>query len=147
MINVAPPSVAHEILLRFSAENERKLQEIKKKSGVLKIDDKEYQAGINDFEPLGSLGQGTSGTVVKMRYRPSGDIFAVKQMLRSGNKEEIKRVLMDLDVILRSHDCPYIIHCYGCIISDVRRTSWFCFNVASLTIGICLRVTSGYVWS
>lgn len=41
-------------------------------------------------------------------------------MRRTGNKDENKRILMDLDVVLKSHDCPYIIQCYGAIVTNVR---------------------------
>uniref|UniRef100_A0A8D0GRY9 Dual specificity mitogen-activated protein kinase kinase 7 n=1 Tax=Sphenodon punctatus TaxID=8508 RepID=A0A8D0GRY9_SPHPU len=41
-----------------------------------------------------------------------------KQMRRSGNKEENKRILMDLDVVLKSHDCPYIVQCFGTFITN-----------------------------
>ncbi|NXA57242.1 MP2K7 kinase, partial [Nothocercus julius] len=37
---------------------------------------------------------------------------------RSGNKEENKRILMDLDVVLKSHDCPYIVQCFGTFITN-----------------------------
>ncbi|KAH0508225.1 Dual specificity mitogen-activated protein kinase kinase 7 [Microtus ochrogaster] len=39
-------------------------------------------------------------------------------MRRSGNKEENKRILMDLDVVLKSHDCPYIVQCFGTFITN-----------------------------
>lgn len=42
-----------------------------------------------------------------------------QQMRRTGNKDENKRILMDLDVVLKSHDCPYIIQCYGAIVTSV----------------------------
>lgn len=42
-------------------------------------------------------------------------------MRRTGNKDENKRILMDLDVVLKSHDCPYIIQCYGAIVTNVSR--------------------------
>ncbi|XP_016058978.1 PREDICTED: dual specificity mitogen-activated protein kinase kinase 7 isoform X2 [Miniopterus natalensis] len=41
-----------------------------------------------------------------------------QQMRRSGNKEENKRILMDLDVVLKSHDCPYIVQCFGTFITN-----------------------------
>uniref|UniRef100_A0A8C7EG39 Uncharacterized protein n=1 Tax=Nothoprocta perdicaria TaxID=30464 RepID=A0A8C7EG39_NOTPE len=72
-----------------------------------------YQAEINDLENLGEIGSGTCGQVWKMRFRKSGHVIAVKQMRRSGNKEENKRILMDLDVVLKSHDCPYIVQCFA----------------------------------
>lgn len=43
----------------------------------------------------------------------------MQQMRRSGNKEENKRILMDLDVVLKSHDCPYIVQCFGTFITNV----------------------------
>ncbi|OWK50192.1 Dual specificity mitogen-activated protein kinase kinase 7 [Lonchura striata] len=67
------------------------------------------RAEINDLENLGEIGSGTCGQVWKMRFRKTGHVIAVKQMRRSGNREENKRILMDLDVVLKSHDCPYII--------------------------------------
>lgn len=48
-------------------------------------------------------------------------------MRRSGNSEENKRIIMDIDVVLKSHDCPYIVKCLGCFIteSDV----WICMEL------------------
>lgn len=48
-------------------------------------------------------------------------------MRRSGNREENKRITMDLEVVLKSHDCPYIVQCMGCFIteSDV----WICMEL------------------
>lgn len=46
-------------------------------------------------------------------------VFCHQQMRRTGNKDENKRILMDLDVVLKSHDCPYIIQCYGAIVTNV----------------------------
>lgn len=40
-------------------------------------------------------------------------------MRRSGNREENKRIIMDLDVVLKSHDCPYIVRSYGTFITQV----------------------------
>lgn len=45
----------------------------------------------------------------------------LQQMRRTGNKDENKRILMDLDVVLKSHDCPYIIQCYGAIVTNVSQ--------------------------
>ncbi|XP_060710846.1 dual specificity mitogen-activated protein kinase kinase 7 isoform X1 [Hemiscyllium ocellatum] len=101
-----------------SIEIEQKLQEIMKQTGYLTIGGQRYQAEISDLENLGEIGSGTCGQVWKMRFKKSGHIIAVKQMRRSGNKEENKRILMDLDVVLKSHDCPYIVQCYGTFITN-----------------------------
>ncbi|XP_068951566.1 dual specificity mitogen-activated protein kinase kinase 7 isoform X2 [Petaurus breviceps papuanus] len=101
-----------------SIEIDQKLQEIMKQTGYLTIGGQRYQAEINDLENLGEMGSGTCGQVWKMRFKKTGHILAVKQMRRSGNKEENKRILMDLDVVLKSHDCPYIVQCFGTFITN-----------------------------
>ena len=40
-------------------------------------------------------------------------------MRRSGNCEENKRIIMDLDVVIKSHNCPYIVQCIGTFITTV----------------------------
>lgn len=50
-----------------------------------------------------------------------------QQMRRSGNSEETKRILMDLDVVVRSHDCPYIVRCLGCFVTDAD--VWICMEL------------------
>ena len=48
-------------------------------------------------------------------------------MRRTGNSEETKRIVMDMDVVLKSHDCREIVVCLGCFItaSDV----WICMEL------------------
>ena len=48
-------------------------------------------------------------------------------MRRTGNSEETKRIVMDMDVVLKSHDCKEIVVCLGCFItaSDV----WICMEL------------------
>ncbi|XP_021237477.1 dual specificity mitogen-activated protein kinase kinase 7, partial [Numida meleagris] len=101
-----------------SIEIDQKLQEIMKQTGYLTVGGQRYQAEINDLENLGEIGSGTCGQVWKMRFRKTGHVIAVKQMRRSGNREENKRILMDLDVVLKSHDCPYIVQCFGTFITN-----------------------------
>lgn len=112
---------------KHDSEFESKLQEIMKMNGILNINGQRYQTDMKDLEHLGELGNGTCGHVVKMKHKPSGVVIAVKQMRRSGNAEENKRIIMDLDVVLKSHDCPYIVQCLGCFIteSDV----WICMEL------------------
>ena len=99
-------------------EQEKKFQEIIRKSGQLKIHGQVYNTRIDDLELLGDLGNGTCGHVVKMRHIYTGEVIAVKQMRRTGNRDEEKRIIMDLDVVLKSHDCQDIVLCLGCFIND-----------------------------
>ncbi|KAJ8404203.1 hypothetical protein AAFF_G00339760 [Aldrovandia affinis] len=107
--------------LQKSLENteiDQKMQEIMKQTGYLKIDGQRYPAEVADLIGEGEIGSGTCGQVFKVRFKKTGHLMAVKQMRRTGNKDENKRILMDLDVVLKSHDCPYIIQCYGAIVTS-----------------------------
>uniref|UniRef100_A0A8C6PZ77 Mitogen-activated protein kinase kinase 7 n=1 Tax=Nothobranchius furzeri TaxID=105023 RepID=A0A8C6PZ77_NOTFU len=107
--------------LQKSLENveiDQKLQEIMKQTGYLKIDGQRYPAEVTDLISEGEIGSGTCGQVFKVRFKKTDHVIAVKQMRRTGNKDENKRILMDLDVVLKSHDCPYIIQCYGAIVTN-----------------------------
>ena len=89
-------------------EQERKLKEIMSQTGLLQINGKQYSTRIDDLDLIGDLGNGTCGHVVEMRHKESGAVIAVKQMRRTGNSDENKRILMDLDVVLKSHDCEQV---------------------------------------
>jgi mitogen-activated protein kinase kinase 7 len=58
-------------------------------------------------------------------------------MRRTGNHDELKRIVMDLDVVLESNDCPYIVTCLGCFIwqSDV----WICMELMSTCLDKLLK--------
>ncbi|VEN60001.1 unnamed protein product [Callosobruchus maculatus] len=108
-------------------ETERKLKEIMKISGDLTIDGTLYKTDIKDMVDIEELGNGTCGHVVKMKHKPSGNIIAVKQMRRSGNSDETKRIIMDIEVVLKSHDCKYIVQCLGCFITESE--VWICMEL------------------
>ncbi|XP_037300471.1 LOW QUALITY PROTEIN: serine/threonine-protein kinase dst3 [Manduca sexta] len=110
-----------------ATETEYRMREVYKVSGKLNVDGTEYSSSIDDLQHLGELGSGTCGHVVKMLHKPSAAVIAVKQMRRSGNSEETKRILMDLDVVVRSHDCPYIVRCLGCFVTDAD--VWICMEL------------------
>lgn len=48
-------------------------------------------------------------------------------MRRTNNSDEEKRIIMDIDVVLKSHDCPYIVHCLGCFITEAE--VWICMEL------------------
>ncbi|XP_055352452.1 dual specificity mitogen-activated protein kinase kinase 7-like [Paramacrobiotus metropolitanus] len=108
-------------------EYEEKLGEIMKKTNIITIRGMKYESKIDDLENLGELGHGTCGTVVRMRFKKTGDILAVKIMRKSGNREENKRIIRDLDVVLKSHDCPHIVQCVGCFVTDAE--VWICMEM------------------
>ncbi|XP_063373713.1 dual specificity mitogen-activated protein kinase kinase 7-like isoform X1 [Cydia amplana] len=116
-----PPRSPH------AAETENRMREVHKVSGNLTVNNVQYRSNVDDLIQLGELGSGTCGHVVKMMHKPSGAVIAVKQMRRSGNSEETKRILMDLDVVLGSHDCQYIVRCLGCFVTDAD--VWICMEL------------------
>ncbi|ALC48756.1 hep [Drosophila busckii] len=120
-------------------ETDKKLKMIMGQTGKLNINGRQYPTDINDLRHLGDLGNGTSGNVVKMLHLSSNTIIAVKQMRRTGNAEENKRILMDLDVVLKSHDCKYIVKCLGCFVRDPD--VWICMELMSMCFDKLLKLT------
>ncbi|KAK7473820.1 hypothetical protein BaRGS_00034927 [Batillaria attramentaria] len=122
-----------------SAEIDQKIEEIMKQSGILTLNKQKIRTEITDLESQGELGHGTCGQVVRMLHKPSGMLMAVKQMRRSGNREENKRIIMDLDVVIKSHDCPYIVQCVGTFIT--RSEVWICMELMSTCLDKLLKRT------
>ncbi len=81
---------------------------------------------IDSLEAIDELGFGSCGHVIRMRHKETSTIVAVKQMRRSGNKEENKRILMDLEVVLKSHNCPFIVQCLGALVNPSE--VWICME-------------------
>lgn len=97
--------------------------------GKLEIHGEEIKVDREELEDLGEIGFGTCGHVYKMRHKPTGALMAVKQMPRSNNEEDIKRIGMDLDIVLKSRDCKFIVHCLGCFIFNAE--VWICMELMS----------------
>jgi len=56
-----------------------------------------------------------------MEHVSSKTELAVKIMHRTASDEENKRIIMDLDVIIKSYNFPYIVRCLGYFINSVSR--------------------------
>uniref|UniRef100_A0A914D8N9 Protein kinase domain-containing protein n=1 Tax=Acrobeloides nanus TaxID=290746 RepID=A0A914D8N9_9BILA len=76
----------------------------------------------------GSLGSGAFGFVEKVNFH--GYTLAVKEMaIIDDNKIDVtKRVLMDLEVIRKSNECPYIVKCFGYILTEGKETLYICME-------------------
>lgn len=59
----------------------------------------------------------------------------------SGKVEENKRIIMDLDVVVKSHDCKYIVKCLGYFISE--SDVWICMELMSLCFDKLLKLIKG----
>jgi len=143
-----PRSGRPKLNLNFSREKrksertaaiERELCELTKKASVLDIDGEKYSFKMEDLEEIEEIGSGTCGVVNKMYHRVTDTTMAVKIMGRTPIMEEQKRILMDLDVITKCNDCPYIVQCYGLFItqSDV----FVCMELMGTCLEKLLRTT------
>lgn len=110
--------------------NDEKYKEILKNSGYLLINGQRISTCMDDLTSISELGSGTCGQVYKMVHNPTGYVMAVKQMGITGVAEENKRIIMDLDVVLKSHDCADIVRCLGYFISN--SDVWICMELMSM---------------
>ncbi|PIK37387.1 hypothetical protein BSL78_25763 [Apostichopus japonicus] len=88
---------------------------------------KEYPLKGEDLSKITQLGIGGYGVVDKMKHEPSGKEMAVKRIRFQVNTKEDQRLLMDLDVCIRSSDCQYTVQFFGALFyeGDV----WICMEV------------------
>ncbi|PAA75263.1 hypothetical protein BOX15_Mlig021628g3 [Macrostomum lignano] len=134
------PSSAHSV--QFSPEDQvhRRYEEMLKKSGQLTLDPggPTISCQREDIQLECELGQGICGVVSRARLKQCGRQMAVKVMRRTGNNaEENKRVIMDLEVVTKCHDCRHIVRCFGVFIfpSEV----WVCMELMATCLDRLMR--------
>ncbi|ROJ30552.1 Dual specificity mitogen-activated protein kinase kinase 4 [Anabarilius grahami] len=99
-------------------------------SGKLKISpEQHWDFTAEDLKDLGEIGRGAYGSVNKMVHKPSQQIMAVKRIRSTVDEREQKQLLMDLDVVMRSSDCPYIVQFYGALFRE--GDCWICMELMS----------------
>lgn len=99
---------------------------------TITIDDREFQVEANDLEPICELGSGAYGIVEKMIHRQTSTVMAVKRIRHTVNSEEQKRLLMDLDISMRSSACNYTVHFYGAMFRE--GDVWICMEVMDMSL-------------
>jgi len=70
-------------------------------------------------------------------------------MRRSSNDEDNKRIIMDLDVVVKSHNCPYIIQCIGTFIFTVHNrniTTHSSRLTAIIRVNVCQTAVTVKSW-
>ncbi|CAJ0947253.1 unnamed protein product, partial [Mesorhabditis belari] len=103
---------------RVNTENDevnRRFEAVRAQSGLLRLGGKIEKCSYGDLQFMEDIGHGSCGHVQKMQYK--GHVMAVKQMARTGNADVSRRILMDLDVVLRCQS-RHIVICYGFFITD-----------------------------
>uniref|UniRef100_A0A914YEC9 mitogen-activated protein kinase kinase n=1 Tax=Panagrolaimus superbus TaxID=310955 RepID=A0A914YEC9_9BILA len=94
---------------------DREYERIKTNSGKLQIGPEQYEnVKIEHLRIISELGFGACGNVTQRAL--NNRILAVKEMKKTSNEEENKRIYMDLQVIT-CNDCPFIVKSYGYIIT------------------------------
>ncbi|XP_042561470.1 dual specificity mitogen-activated protein kinase kinase 4-like isoform X3 [Clupea harengus] len=102
-------------------------------SGKLKISAEQHcDFTAEDLKDLGEIGRGAYGSVNKMVHKPSNQIMAVKRIRSTVDEKEQKQLLMDLDVVMRSSDCPYIVQFYGALFRE--GDCWICMELMSTSL-------------
>ena len=96
-------------------------------STTININNQTLGLRADDLEVVCELGRGAYGDVHKMRERLSGLELAVKRIRYTMNSVEQRRTAMDLDVAMRSLDCPFTVHFYGAMFRD--GDVWMCMEV------------------
>uniref|UniRef100_A0A8C4QJ67 mitogen-activated protein kinase kinase n=1 Tax=Eptatretus burgeri TaxID=7764 RepID=A0A8C4QJ67_EPTBU len=96
------------------------------------IGDKNFEVKADDLESLCELGRGAYGVVEKVRHTTSGTIMAVKRIRATVNSQEQKRLLMDLDISMRTVDCPYTVTFYGALFRE--GDVWICMELMDTSL-------------
>lgn len=107
-------------------------------TGKLQFGGKSYDFTSEDMQDLGEIGRGGFGTVNKMIHRKSGMVLAVKRIRSTVDEKEQKQLLMDLDVVMKSNECVYIVQFYGALFKEVTR-----LFVLFLCVFVCIAVFVG----
>uniref|UniRef100_A0A3B4UG08 mitogen-activated protein kinase kinase n=1 Tax=Seriola dumerili TaxID=41447 RepID=A0A3B4UG08_SERDU len=86
----------------------------------------------DDLEQIAELGRGAYGVVDKMKHVPSGVIMAVKRIRATVNSLEQKRLLMDLDISMRTVDCFFTVTFYGALFRE--GDVWICMELMDTSL-------------
>ncbi|XP_076249968.1 dual specificity mitogen-activated protein kinase kinase 4 isoform X1 [Rhynchophorus ferrugineus] len=101
-------------------------------TGKLQIGGTTYDFTSDDLQDLGEIGRGGFGTVNKMVHRKSNTVIAVKRIRSTVDEKEQKQLLMDLDVVMKSNECNYIVQFYGALFKE--GDCWICMELMDTSL-------------
>ncbi|XP_076544373.1 dual specificity mitogen-activated protein kinase kinase 4 [Osmia lignaria lignaria] len=93
-----------------------------------------YDFTSEDLQDLGEIGRGGFGTVNKMIHRLSNTVMAVKRIRSTVDEREQKQLLMDLEVVMKSNECPCIVQFYGALFKE--GDCWICMELMDTSLDI-----------
>jgi mitogen-activated protein kinase kinase 3 len=97
---------------------------------TLTISGKEYPCTTANLEKISELGRGAYGVVDRMKHGGNGGSgieMAVKRIRHTVNTTEQQRLLMDLEISIRSSSFPYTIDFYGALYEE--GDVWICMEL------------------
>lgn len=102
-------------------------------SGKLQLGPNEiYEFTSDDMQDLGEIGRGAFGAVNKMIFRKNKTVMAVKRIRSTVDEKEQKQLLMDLEVVMKSNDCNFIVQFYGALFKE--GDCWICMELMDTSL-------------
>jgi len=92
-----------------------------------------------DLEDMGEIGRGNFGSVSKMVHIKTNTVMAVKRIRSTVDEKEQKQLLMDLGVVMRSNNCPFIVQFYGALFTE--GDCWICMELMDISLDKFYRFT------
>ncbi|XP_063696002.1 dual specificity mitogen-activated protein kinase kinase 4 [Culicoides brevitarsis] len=92
----------------------------------------QYDFTSDDLQDLGEIGRGAFGAVNKMIFRRLDRVMAVKRIRSTVDEGEQRKLLMDLEVVMRSNDCNYIVQFYGALFKE--GDCWICMELMDTSL-------------
>jgi len=102
------------------------------KQTTITIDNETFEIEADDLEVICELGRGAYGVVEKMKHKKTETVLAVKRITATVNSVEQRRLLMDLDIAMRSSACEYTVHFYGAMFRE--GDVWICMEVMDTSV-------------
>ncbi|XP_014215798.1 dual specificity mitogen-activated protein kinase kinase 4 [Copidosoma floridanum] len=130
------PARTHAVTQDFLPDKARdkfKMCHSMQSTGKLQLSpDTVYDFTSEDLQDVGEIGRGGFGTVNKMIHRISNTVMAVKRIRSTVDEKEQKQLLMDLEVVMKSNECPYIVQFYGALFKE--GDCWICMELMDTSL-------------
>ncbi|XP_067329438.1 dual specificity mitogen-activated protein kinase kinase 3-like isoform X2 [Anolis sagrei] len=96
------------------------------------VGEKNFEVEADDLVSIAELGRGAYGVVEKVYHAQSDTTMAVKRIRATVNTQEQKRLLMDLDISMRTVDCFYTVTFYGALFRE--GDVWICMELMDTSL-------------
>lgn len=101
-------------------------------TGKLQVNGKIYNFSSDDLIDEGEIGRGAYGTVNKVYHSASDTLMAVKKIRSTVDEKEQSQLLMDLQVVMKSNDCTFIVRFFGALFKE--GDCWICMELMSISL-------------